>query len=295
MHWGKIQYWSSISIWFIQISLAESIFPLQANGQRVPSSGDLGHFQLELFGVEKLWQSLVEKLTPRTEISSPIPKDVTAQMHFWIFHIGHKFKLLTKQWAMRHESWWVVCNNISGEGEWDDSLRSTRVACVQRAQMYYSFNVLYLVPHPSTSYLQVYMSHTYEYTVPSVPSAEAHARHQYATLLLTFERNTNKLCGFTIFLIETLAVRHPSGFYPTCHGNTTTFQPGGGHGDIWWGNFAQIGGKWFKVVACYSLRDQYLAIFVLLTLVTCIFTNMFVLSARMQLGSRFSVTSILSR
>jgi len=49
-----------LNLWFIQISLAELIFPLQANGQRVPSSGDLGHFQLELFGVEKLWQRLVE-------------------------------------------------------------------------------------------------------------------------------------------------------------------------------------------------------------------------------------------
>lgn len=90
---------------------------------------------LELRNCGNAWWKAHPKNRPRTEISSPIPKDVTAQMHFWIFHIGHKFKLLTKQWAMRRESWRVVCNNISGEGEWDDSLRSTRVACVQRAQM----------------------------------------------------------------------------------------------------------------------------------------------------------------
>ena len=111
-----------------------------------------------------------------------------------IFH-AHKFKLLTKQWAMRSKSWWVVSNNISGE--WDYSLRSKRVACVQRDQMYYSFNVLYLVPY---------------HIIANISSAEAHPQHQYTTLPLTFKRNTNKLWGFTLFLIETLAVRHRSGF-----------------------------------------------------------------------------------
>ena len=131
----------------------------------------------------------------RNKISSSITKDVlTAQMDFWIFH-AQKFKLLTKQWAMRSKSWWVVSNNVSGE--WDYSLRSKRVACVQRDQMYYSFNVLYLVPY---------------HIIANISSAEAHPQHQYTTLPLTFKRNTNKLWRFTLFLIETLAVRHRSGF-----------------------------------------------------------------------------------
>lgn len=143
---------------------------------------------LELRNCGNAWWKAHPKNRPRTEISSPIPKDVTAQMHFWIFHIGHKFKLLTKQWAMRRESWRVVCNNISGEGEWDDSLRSTRVACSKSLDVIFFQCVVF-----STTSIHILFMSLYITYLRIHPSAETHARHQYTTLLLTLKKSQQAL------------------------------------------------------------------------------------------------------